>query len=131
MTLHDAAMTRFGQWWTRRRRGGHAFAEGFARHGRSEERYYRREVLRIVLWGMALPLAIVIAALIHWPSSLILAAAYPIQIARIAVRTGPFSRWSWIWAGFLILGFFAEAAGLATYVWRRLSGAVPRLIEYK
>ena len=28
MTLHDAAMTRFGQWWKRIVRGGHAYAEG-------------------------------------------------------------------------------------------------------
>ena len=33
MTLHDAAMTRFGQWWRRALRGGHAAAEGAARHG--------------------------------------------------------------------------------------------------
>src|SRR3990167_5804095 len=28
MTLHDAAMTHFSQWWQRTLRGGHAFAEG-------------------------------------------------------------------------------------------------------
>jgi glycosyltransferase involved in cell wall biosynthesis len=33
MTLHDAAMTRFGQWWKRNVRAGHAFAEGNWRHG--------------------------------------------------------------------------------------------------
>lgn len=33
MTLHDAAMTRFGQWWKRTVRAGHAFAEGAALHG--------------------------------------------------------------------------------------------------
>src|SRR5947207_14699000 len=33
MTFHNAAMTRFGQWWTRNVRAGHAYAEGFAMHG--------------------------------------------------------------------------------------------------
>lgn len=33
MTLHDAAMTRFSQWWKRSVRAGHAFAEGATRHG--------------------------------------------------------------------------------------------------
>ena len=33
MTLHDAAMTRFSQWWIRTRRAGHAFAEGAWLHG--------------------------------------------------------------------------------------------------
>lgn len=39
MTLHDAAMTRVGQWWKRTRRGGHAFAEGAAMHGAPPERH--------------------------------------------------------------------------------------------
>ena len=34
MTLHDIAMIRFGQWWKRCERGGFAFAEGVAMHGR-------------------------------------------------------------------------------------------------
>ena len=33
MTLHDATMTRFGQWWRRTLRGGYAFAEGASLHG--------------------------------------------------------------------------------------------------
>ncbi|BBH45959.1 hypothetical protein KU43P_24360 [Pseudomonas sp. KU43P] len=33
MTLHDAAMTRFSQWWRRCIRGGYAFAEGAYLHG--------------------------------------------------------------------------------------------------
>jgi GT2 family glycosyltransferase len=33
MTLHDAAMTSWGQWWRRTLRAGHAYAEGAAMHG--------------------------------------------------------------------------------------------------
>lgn len=33
MTLHDAAMTRFSQWWRRTLRSGHAYAEGAWIHG--------------------------------------------------------------------------------------------------
>ena len=36
MTLHDAAMTRFGQWWKRSLRSGHAYAQGYFLHGRKE-----------------------------------------------------------------------------------------------
>ena len=32
MTLHDAALLRFGQWWRRSVRAGHAFAEGAPHH---------------------------------------------------------------------------------------------------
>ena len=33
MTLHDAAITRFGQWWWRNMRSGYAFALGAELHG--------------------------------------------------------------------------------------------------
>src|SRR5207248_7579001 len=38
MTLHDAAMTRFGQWWKRAVRAGHAFAEVSWLHRTSPQR---------------------------------------------------------------------------------------------
>jgi hypothetical protein len=33
MTLHDAAITRFSQWWKRSLRSGHAYAQGYFLHG--------------------------------------------------------------------------------------------------
>lgn len=51
MTRHDAAMHRFGQWWARSVRAGHAFAEGAALHGHGPERHYVRETRRALLWG--------------------------------------------------------------------------------
>src|SRR5690606_37626691 len=50
MTLHDAAMTRFGQWWTRTLRAGHAFAEGAWLHGGPPERHKMKETMRALLW---------------------------------------------------------------------------------
>lgn len=47
MGWHDAAMTRFGQWWKRMKRGGHAYAEGAAMHGGSVDRYCVRDCMRI------------------------------------------------------------------------------------
>src|SRR5204862_2670135 len=44
MTIHDARMTRFGQWWKRMVRSGHAYAEGMAMHGLSPEPYCMRPV---------------------------------------------------------------------------------------
>ena len=39
MTLHDAAMTRFAQWWKRTMRCGYAYAEGAKLHGAPPEKY--------------------------------------------------------------------------------------------
>ena len=44
MTLHDADIRRFGQWWLRMRRGGHSYAEGAFLHGATQERYLDRRL---------------------------------------------------------------------------------------
>ena len=82
MTLHDAAMTRAGQWWRRTARAGYAAAEGAAMHGRPPERHGVDKTRRALLWGLALPLAAVLGAL--WtPWALLLLLAYPAQILRL------------------------------------------------
>lgn len=126
MTWHDADMTRFGQWWTRCRRAGHAYAEGAALHGSPPERHYVAQLRRAVLWGLALPLAILLLGFFVTPWVALLGLAYPIRIIRL-IRRG----FDPAHATFLILGNFAEAAGVLTYLGKRLTGQKSRLIEYK
>ena len=52
MTLHDAAMTQFGQWWKRNVRAGHAYAQGYAMHGTPPELHDRKEVRSNWFWGV-------------------------------------------------------------------------------
>jgi GT2 family glycosyltransferase len=124
MALHDVAMTRFRQWWTRARRAGHTYAEGVVLHGASSERYNVVEMLRSLLWGVALPVAVFLAAL-DSPWALLLLLVYPAQVVRLAGREG------WTRAAFLTLGKFAEAQGALSYLWSRLRGGSTRIIEYK
>ena len=56
MAAHDAAMTRFGQWWRRTLRAGYAFAQSAALHGAPPERLGVRESRSAWFWGFALPL---------------------------------------------------------------------------
>lgn len=121
MTLHDAAMTRFSQWWKRAVRAGHAFAEGAARHGFS---HWGAETRRALIWGAALPAGIVVAGVIH-PAAWLIGLAYPLQLLRLARREG------WVWATFSLLGKFAEARGAIGYYLMRLRGKRAGLIEYK
>jgi GT2 family glycosyltransferase len=134
MTLHDAAMTRFGQWWKRTVRGGHAYAQGFAMHGGTPERYYRKQTRSIWVWAMFIPLLIV--ALI-WPThgwSLLLLLIYPLQTVRLALRYkrgGMPPRDAWPYAFFLTLGKWAELRGMLKFYRDRSRGKHAKIIEYK
>lgn len=124
MTLHDAAMTRIGQWWKRTRRAGHAFAEGAAMHGAPPERHWVAETRRAVLWGLVLPLVTLLGlAVTPWAGLLLL--AYPLQVLRLSRRIGRER------AAFLVLGKFPEAQGVLEYHLNRLRKRRAGLIEYK
>ena len=126
MTRHDAALTRFSQFWQRARRSGHTYAEGAAMYGHGPERYRVAETRRALLWGLALPLAALLGVVLVSPWALLLLLAWPAQALRMMLRG---SRWEE--AVFLTLGKLAEVQGIAGY-WRgRLTGRRRGLIEYK
>jgi GT2 family glycosyltransferase len=125
MTLHDAALVRFGQWWRRAVRSGHAFAEGAHLHGAGPERHWVREARRAWIWGLALPVVIVAVGIEKPVAGLLLAAIYPVQVLRLSRRMG------WRQAGLTVLGKFAEGWGALQYTWGRLRGRGRGLIEYK
>lgn len=124
MTRHDARMTRFGQWWQRSRRAGFAFAEGAALHGARPERHWVKEHQRALIWGAALPLAILLGAL-FLPQMLWLAFIYPAQIFRLARRMGLEA------AVFSVIGKFAEAQGAIDFHLSRLRREPRDIIEYQ
>ena len=135
MTLHDAAMTRFGQWWRRTERAGHAFAELAWRHGANADPHWRRETRSIVAWAFALPvLILLIGVAIGWGAAAAGVLVYPLQMARIAWRkhrAGNTRDFAIASGFFLVIGKFAQAKGLLRYHWRRLTGGTASLIEYK
>jgi cellulose synthase/poly-beta-1,6-N-acetylglucosamine synthase-like glycosyltransferase len=131
MTRHDAAIARFGQWWKRSRRAGHAFAEVSALHRGSQQAIWGRETLRAVAWSAILPAAIVGAVSVH-PASFAITAVYPLQIARVALREqAKLGDHAFAFAVFSTLGKFAEATGVIGYWWSQLVRRPTRLVEYK
>jgi glycosyltransferase involved in cell wall biosynthesis/GT2 family glycosyltransferase len=133
MTLHDAAMTQFGQWWKRTMRSGHAFAEGFAIHGSGPQRFNYRECRSIVLYALLAPL--VILALLAWHPviALLVAIVYPLLVARIYLRKRSKlnHRDALLYATFTVLGKFAQLVGMARYAFNRAMNRRNQLIEYK
>jgi GT2 family glycosyltransferase len=131
MTLHDAAITRFGQWWRRSRRAGFAFAEGAALHGAAPELHWVREARSATAWGIALPIAVTIGTLAAGPFALLLLLLYPLQIARLTLRGRGRLAHRLARATFLVVGKFAEAAGELRFFASRLARRPAALIEYK
>ncbi|RAM67197.1 glycosyl transferase [Pseudomonas putida] len=131
MTLHDAAMTRFSQWWRRSLRAGHAYAEGAYLHGRPPERHWLRESRRAWLWGLGIPVVVVLAFLLLGGWGLLLLLVYPLQAARLARRGGKSVRENWLQAVFLVLGKFPEMLGQLKFLRHRIAAGKPTLIEYK
>jgi GT2 family glycosyltransferase len=135
MTLHDAAMTRFGQWWKRNIRNGHAFAEGAALHGRSPQRHWSRQARSNWVWGAILP---AMALLLAWPTRglsllamLALLVLLTLKVARYELRRGRTREDALLYAVFCTLGKFPQAYGQLAFVFRRAFGRQPTLIEYK
>jgi len=131
MTVHDAAMTRFRQWWQRNVRAGFAYAEGVRLHGAPPERHWVREWRSAWFWGAGLPLVAALAVLLFGPLAAVALAVYPLQVLRLGWRLRGLGRGRWARAFFLVAGKFPEAVGQARswLLHQRRRPAV--LIEYK
>jgi len=131
MTLHDAAMTRFSQWWRRSVRSGFGFAQVSRLHANSPHALWKRQTFSAVVWGGLIPLAIALGAT-YTPLALVMIAAYLMQIVRIAQRESRAGRPdAWVYAGFSVLEKFPQCLGVLTYYFHRLRGKKSTIIEYK
>jgi GT2 family glycosyltransferase len=107
MTAHDAAMTRFSQWWRRNVRSGHATAEAWHRPARAAGQ--GRRVLSNVLWS--LPAA--------WP-------LWPALWWRVYRRRPDAAH-----ATFVVLGKLPHLQGQLQFWLDRAQGRRRAIIEYK
>ncbi len=131
MTLHDAAITRFSQWWKRTMRAGHAFAEGAYLHGAPPERHWINESRRAWIWGLGIPVVALLIGLINFKWGILCLLIYPIQVIRLAICNAAQGKHPWVMAFFLVLGKFPEMLGQIKFFQRLYSGKQGKLIEYK
>ena len=142
MTIHDAAMRRFGQWWRRAVRAGYVEGEGMVRSGRGYPRW--RQAMSHLFWVFGVPLVMFTGAVAAvWCGAppmlagagflIATGAAYALlwlRIRRHAARRWP-PRDAACFATFCLLAKWPAVQGMGTYLWRRLRGGPRRLIEYK
>lgn len=138
MTRHDAAMTRFSEWWRRAVRSGH----GFAQVGHLHPDHFRAERRRVWLYGLVLPL-IALAGLVLALSGAVLSGllvviaamtGYELSWLRTVqglIRAGLPAREAMHHALYLSLSKFPNFLGMLTYYWRRWQRRDMNIIEYK
>jgi len=141
MTLHDAAITRFSQWWKRTRRSGHGYGEMAFLHPDARDPNWPRIVRGIVMWGALLPALALIAAIaaatldLRWGIVTVLVIGLTLlNSLRLAIRQRrrglrlPVACASGL---LLMVGKIPQFFGLLDYHLNRLRGRASRLIEYK
>lgn len=134
MTLHDAQMLSFQQWWRRNLRSGHAYAEGAWMHSGESERHWFKETASIWFWGVLLPLLAIAFLKPTYGLSLVCLFAYPLLVIRITrwMHGQGFSRWEALMYGvFCVAGKWPNLLGQCTFYWNRLLHKPNQLIEYK
>ncbi len=135
MTLHDAQMSRWNQWWKRMLRAGHAYAEGAWIHGQSPQRHWVKESQSIWLWGLFIPLLALALAFPTHEFSLLFLLGYPVLTYRIykyyTQQRGYSSRDSALYAVSCVLGKFPQLQGQMQFHINRLLGRRRTLVEYK
>ncbi len=134
MTLHDAQIVAFGQWWKRSVRSGYAYAEGRAMYGRSPDHYCAREVRSIVAWTLVLPLVALSLSWFTMGASLLLLGGYGLlwfRVRRHRIARGDDPAHCSLYARFVVIGKFAQLLGCVRCWRNRTLGRKGTLIEYK
>jgi len=134
MALHDAGITRFGQWWKRALRSGHAYAQVCSMGSGLWNRFGLRQCLRTWFWVALLPLGACLSTLLHPACPLAGAGIFLLQLIRIAVgirRRGASAGTSAAYALLWLPSQAAQALGQLKFLWTRLLRRRSVLIEYK
>lgn len=130
MTLHDADMMLFKQWWQRAVRGGHAYAQV----GWMHPPYALREQFRAVVYGALFPILALWGLLFNgWIFVAVLAvylASY-IRTKNGLVESGLPYWEAWRHARLMTLSKVPNILGIVMFHWRRLMGRRMQIIEYK
>ena len=134
MSWHDANITRFGQWWRRSIRGGHAYAEGFTRHRHEPGKHYAKQMRSNLMWGLALP---VITLGLFLPTSgwsVLPLGGYLVlgfRVFRSSRRRGFSAADARLYSLFCVISKFPSMYGQLRYWSKRILGKRIALIEYK
>ncbi len=133
MTLHDASITRFSQWWKRTMRSGYAYAQGFALHGTEEEKFCFRDSLSIWWWAFLFPLSVVLLTLMVNSLFSLFLITYLVQFVKIVVFANKKilnCKNATFYGFFVFIGKFPQLIGQIMFFSRMIKKADQVTIEY-
>jgi len=141
MGFHDVNIMRFGQWWKRERRTGHAYGELAYRHPDARNPNWARTNLSIMFWGGGTPvilLAVTLLAVCASPLWALPATLVPLvwsvrilQIARRRRARGLTWKIALAAGAGAMLGKIPQLLGLFEYHRNRVIGRASQIIEHK
>ncbi|MAF64002.1 MAG: glycosyl transferase [Blastomonas sp.] len=132
MTYHDAALTKFSQWWKRAERYGHAATEGFWRYGTSSEKYELGAMKSILIWGAIYPGSLLLSPFISIYLFILLIAVGLFQFTKLRRSYESSSPGKGaIRAQLTMLCKLAEFKGMLRFFTNKIKGKQNLLIEYK
>jgi GT2 family glycosyltransferase len=133
MTLHDAAITRFSQWWKRAVRSGHAYAQGYMLHRKHGQGYCLKPSLQAWFWAFVFPASVLSAAVsvsaLYWLFFL----AYLAQFVKITLFTNKRLeniQQSIAYGFFTVVAKFPQFAGQLIFLKRHLLKTEYTILEY-
>ncbi len=133
MAIHDANITTFRQWWRRSIRAGHAIGQRSQLNGETALRDGVRERASTWLWGIGLPLVVLITLIPTNGLSALLLGGYPMLFYRVFQYRrglGDSRRDAILYAKFLLLAKFANGIGLIKFYLNSVARRY-EIIEYK
>jgi GT2 family glycosyltransferase len=141
MTIHDAAIDKFAQFWKRNVRSGHAYAERVFMHGQQPERSaLMRPLKSAITWGGVIPALYLIFLLSSFwnPKALLLVSALSVfyfvqgyRIYRYRRKRNDAPNYALCYAILCLVLKIPELIGILTFLFNRARGQTTRLIEYK
>jgi glycosyltransferase involved in cell wall biosynthesis/GT2 family glycosyltransferase len=134
MTLHDAAMQRFAQWWRRSVRTGYGMAACHWSTRKTNTPLWQRETASNCIYGLLIPAAALATVMLTRGLSLLALAVYFLLAFRVYKsrrQCGDRPADARLYAAFCVLGKFAGVVGQARFHLDRLRSSRTCLIEYK
>ncbi|WP_086934319.1 glycosyltransferase [Agarilytica rhodophyticola] len=134
MSRHDANIMHLSQWYRRSKRGGHGYANINHIHGNGPDKYFRRELMSVMVWGGCVPLAFLLFLPIQPKLALAILVLYTMFITKTVMRRlklGDSFKVALAYGVLIFTGKIPELMGVFEYWKNRLLSRKHQLIEYK